>query len=277
MSKRQRLDQVVIERGLFPSRQIAQAAIIDGVVLVNGEKITKPGQNIDVLAKVELIPSFVPRRFVSRGGLKLERAISEFSLVVKDRVCLDIGASTGGFTDCLLQYGAKRIYAIDVGYGQLDWKLRNDARVVLKERQNIRNLSANELYGAACDEFATLAVVDVSFISLRLILPDCARLLSQDRAELICLIKPQFEAGKASVGKKGVVKSAQTHIEVIDQVIAKASQLSLFLLGLTYSPVTGPAGNLEFLVHLERNASAGNISVQDVVEKAHEDLIAGKQ
>jgi 23S rRNA (cytidine1920-2'-O)/16S rRNA (cytidine1409-2'-O)-methyltransferase len=274
---RQRLDVLVVERGLLPSRQAARAAIMEGFVLVNGEKVTKPGQNIDILARLELIPSFKTKKFVSRGGLKLEKAISEFHISVKDRICLDIGASTGGFTDCLLQHGAIKVYAVDVGYGQFDWRLRNDLRVVLKERQNVRHLTSEELYGKNNDQFASLAVVDLSFISLKLVLPDCHRLISKENAEMICLIKPQFEVGKGKVGKGGVVRSVKLQVEAIDQVLQAASALNLAVLGLTHSPVLGPAGNIEFLLYLKRDLADKKIIVQDIVEDARSHLLASRE
>jgi 23S rRNA (cytidine1920-2'-O)/16S rRNA (cytidine1409-2'-O)-methyltransferase len=274
---RQRLDVLVVEKGLLSSREVAQAAIMDGAILVDGKKVTKPGQQIDLLAKLELIPSYKPKRFVSRGGLKLEKALSEFSVQVKDRVCLDVGASSGGFTDCLLQQGARRVYAIDVGYGQFDWKLRNDERVVLKERQNVRYLKREDLYGSPQEEGASLAVVDVSFISLKLILPHCKRLLSEDSAEMICLIKPQFEVGRGSVGKGGVVKSKELHAMAIEQVIQAADDLDLAPLGLTYSPVVGPAGNFEFLLYLGVNHLDKCMSIEKVVGDAHANLLLPKK
>lgn len=275
---RQRLDVLVVERGLLSSREMAQAAIMDGAVLVDGEKVTKPGQNIDVLAKIELIPSFQSKKFVSRGGLKLEKAIGQFAVPIKDQICLDIGASTGGFTDCLLQYGAKKVYAVDVGYGQFDWRLRNDPRVLLKERQNIRYLSALELYGEGDNEFATLAAIDLSFISLKLVLPACYQLLSEKSREMICLIKPQFEVGKGLVGKGGVVRSAELQVNAIEQVIEAAAQLDLVASDLTYSPLLGPAGNMEFLLYLKTNCSDNKqIAVEKVVEIAHADLVVPKK
>lgn len=275
---RQRLDVLVVERGLLSSREIAQAAIMDGAVLVDGEKVTKPGQNIDVLAKVELIPSFQAKKYVSRGGLKLEKAISEFAVQVTNRICLDIGASTGGFTDCLLQHGAEKIYAIDVGYGQFDWKLRNDQRVALKERQNIRYLTAIELYGEGNNVFASLAAIDLSFISLKLVLPACHQLLSEENAEMICLVKPQFEVGKGQVGKGGVVRSAQLQVSAIEQVLESAKQLNFHAANLTYSPLLGPAGNIEFLLYLKKKVDDDEkIAIEKVVEAAHTDLVASKK
>jgi 23S rRNA (cytidine1920-2'-O)/16S rRNA (cytidine1409-2'-O)-methyltransferase len=272
------LDLLVLDRGLFSSRQAAVAAIMDGAVLVNGEKITKPGKNIDVFAQVELIPSFKEQQFVSRGGLKLNAAMSQFAIVVKDRICLDIGASTGGFTDCLLQHGAKKVYAVDVGYGQIDWRLRNDQRVIVKERQNARYLTRQILYGSD-DPVATLATIDVSFISLKVILPACCRLLEAGQTEIICLIKPQFEVGRNQVGKGGVVNSADAHVVVIKQLLEAIGKLDLAVCGLTHSPLVGPAGNLEFLIHLTDHAADIDtpISIEAVVERAHRELLAPKR
>lgn len=239
--KKARLDVLVVERGLIESRQVAQTAIMDGAVLVNGEKLTKPGMNVAIDAKIELIAAFCVPKYVSRGGLKLEKALAEFHLDVTDRVCLDIGASTGGFTDCLLQHGASRVYAVDVGYGQIDWKLRTDSRVVLFERVNARNMEPVELYKHD-DPHATLAVADVSFISLSKILPAAARLIQPNRSELICLIKPQFEVGREHIAKGGVVKSAQGHLLAINIAIAAAQEVHLVVQHLTFSPITGPRG-----------------------------------
>jgi len=268
--KNQRLDLIVVERGLFESRQAAQTAIMDGVILVDGVKVTKPGAGVSPDAKIETIPGFAVSRYVSRGGSKLEKALAEFNIDVKDRVCLDIGASTGGFTDCLLQHGALRVYAVDVGYGQLDWKLRQDQRVTVKERVNARHLTSADLY-AKGDEHANLAVVDVSFISLDKILPPLVSLLALD-FEVICLVKPQFEAGKEQVGKKGVVRSAAVHGEVIKRIVDFAAEHKLYPFGLAYSPLKGPAGNIEFLLYLRNKPAREEIDVDAVVNQAHADL-----
>lgn len=275
MLTRQRLDLLVLERGLFTSRQIAQTAIMTGCVLVDGKKLTKPGQTINATAKIELIPSYQVPRFVSRGGLKLEKALITFNIGVTGRICLDIGASTGGFTDCLLKNGASKVYAIDVGYGQFDWKLRCDPKVVLRERQNARHLTRQSLYELGA-EIASLATIDVSFISLKTILPSIIPLLDPARAELVCLVKPQFEVGRTAVGKGGVIKSKETHRKVIEQVIETAHQLNLAAIALTYSPVVGPAGNLEFLIQLMANRPDKMLCVADIVQQAHDDLKTSK-
>lgn len=253
---------------------------MSGYVLVNGEKVTKAGQNVACSAKVELIPSFKGERYVSRGGLKLEKALAVFGIVVRNRICLDIGCSTGGFTDCLLQHGAKHIYAVDVGYGQIDWKIRNDKRVTLLERQNARYLTREMIYGlhphTVAYEPATLAVIDVSFISLKKIWSACSALLDDMQTEIVSLIKPQFEAGRALVAKGGVVRSKVTHILVINQLIEAADALNLKVVGLTHSPMLGPAGNIEFLLHLKKRSATKFLSVEEAVEQAHRDLIESK-
>jgi 23S rRNA (cytidine1920-2'-O)/16S rRNA (cytidine1409-2'-O)-methyltransferase len=279
MAEWRRLDVLLMEREIFSSRKAALSAIMNGFVLVDGTKITKAGKNVSVLSKIELIPSFKPSRYVSRGGIKLEKALSEFAIDVSGQICLDIGASTGGFTDCLLQHKAKTVYAIDVGYGQFDWALRNDSRVVLKERQNVRYMTKEELYGLEIQP-AYLAVVDVSFISLTKVLSSIVALLDEEEFEMICLIKPQFEAGKNLVGKRGVVQSKDVHTEVIKLIIGFAAELNLVCLGLTYSPLVGPAGNIEFLLHLAKSSkkmeTASILDVRAVVDAAHHDLRQGK-
>jgi 23S rRNA (cytidine1920-2'-O)/16S rRNA (cytidine1409-2'-O)-methyltransferase len=275
MSKWQRLDLLTLERGLFTSRQKAVTAIMDGSVLVDGVKVTKPGKNISERSTVELIPSYSESQFVSRGGLKLAKALSAFSIDVKERICLDIGASTGGFTDCLLKAGALKVHAIDVGYGQLDWSLRSDARVFVKERCNARYLKAEEIYKAG-EEKATFAAIDVSFISLKLILPPCVELLFAQRSELVCLVKPQFEAGREQVGKKGVVHSEDVHCHVLESVIETAQEAGFKSINLAYSPLLGPAGNIEFLLHLANDDQIANLltlNVQEIVRSAHLELV----
>jgi 23S rRNA (cytidine1920-2'-O)/16S rRNA (cytidine1409-2'-O)-methyltransferase len=275
MVKRLRLDHFLIDKGMFASRESARAAIMDGSVLVNGQKVTKAGKGIDPLDKVELIPSFAVPKYVGKGGLKLERAFDVFDLKAVDCICLDIGASTGGFTDCLLQHGASKVYAIDVGYGQLDWKLRTDARVRVIERSNARYLKRSDLYGDSCD-LATLATIDVSFISLSIILPACLALLRDDCGQIVCLIKPQFEAGRKLVSKGGVVYSKGTQVMVINSVCETARKLNLGAIGLTHSPVIGRAGNIEFLLHLKINASDCIGPIPQIVEQAHKELL-GRQ
>src|SRR6185437_3127062 len=233
-----RLDVLIVECGLLPSRQAAQAAIMDGGVLVDGQKVTKPGTPIDVHAKLQLTADWQGRKYVSRGGFKLERALEHFAVDVAGCICLDIGASTGGFTDCLLQRGAIKVYAIDVGYGQIDWKLRTDSRVVLLERANIRHLTAAELYKQD-DPHAELCVIDVSFISLAKVLPKCLQLLRED-SRLITLVKPQFEDGRLAVGKGGVVRDPSVHAQVLQQFVEACSQLNLAVQQITYSPIKGP-------------------------------------
>jgi 23S rRNA (cytidine1920-2'-O)/16S rRNA (cytidine1409-2'-O)-methyltransferase len=272
LPKNQRLDARVLELGLFPSRQSAQSAIMDGGILVNGEKITKPGTPVSNAATIEVSPGYGAPRYVSRGGLKLEKALSEFSIDPSSRVCLDVGASTGGFTDCLLQHGAKLVYAVDVGYGQLDWKLRNDPRVLVKERINARSLTTQELYGEAHPaNKATLATIDVSFISVLKILPALKDLLDS-KGDVAGLLKPQFEAGKKLISKGGVVRSADTHIDVLRSILEQATSLGFNPQALTYSPVKGPAGNIEFLVHWTFEQPSQIINVPDLVQEAHEKL-----
>jgi 23S rRNA (cytidine1920-2'-O)/16S rRNA (cytidine1409-2'-O)-methyltransferase len=271
--KKMRLDLLVVERGLFATRQAAQTAIMDGVILVDGQKLTKPGMNISIESAIDLIPGYQPQKFVSRGGLKLEKALDTFSICAADRICVDIGASTGGFTHCLLTRKARKVYAVDVGYGQLDWSLRQDPRVVVKERVNARYLTAAELYGQSSDR-ANLLVADVSFISLTKILPSCKEILSPQGSDLVLLVKPQFEAGKDQVGKGGVVRSLEVRRQVIESVIDAARALSLFAAALTYSPIKGPAGNVEFLLHLKTEESPGQPDIAAVVAQAEDHLSA---
>lgn len=241
---KQRLDTLIVELELCSSRQLAQRLIQAGEVIVNQQVIDKPGTEVDTTAKIE-IKARSP--YVSRGGEKLAKALEVFAIPVAGRICLDGGISTGGFTDCLLQAGAKRVYGVDVGYGQVDWRLRNDPRVVLRERTNLRYLTADELYGE--DERADLAAVDVSFISLTKILPALSQLLKAPR-ELVLLVKPQFEVGRSRVGKKGVVRDPDTQAEAIFQVLQTAQHLEWGYKGLTWSPIQGPAGNIEYLLWL---------------------------
>ena len=252
---KQRLDVLLVELGLSSSRQQAQRLIQAGEVQVDNQLVDKAGTSVDVAAEIKVKQK---SRFVSRGGEKLVKALDSFSIPVKGRVCLDGGISTGGFTDCLLQAGAKLVYGIDVGYGQVDWRLRNDARVVLRERTNLRHLTPEDLYGVeegggrggdGEKEFPDLAVVDVSFISLSKILPALWQLLQPPR-EALLLVKPQFEVGKNKVGKKGVVRNPNDQADAIFQVLQTAIELGWFYKGLTWSPITGPAGNIEYLLWL---------------------------
>lgn len=265
MKHKQRLDLLMTERGLCDSRSRAQALIMSGAVFVDGQKCDKAGTPVADDAAVEVRGETCP--FVSRGGLKLEKALREFGVDPTGYVCSDSGASTGGFTDCLLQKGAKKVFAIDVGYGQLAWALRTDPRVVCMERTNIRYVTPEDL-GEPLD----LSVVDVSFISLRLVLPAVQKLL-KPTGQVLCLIKPQFEAGKDKVGKKGVVREKSTHVEVLEQFLGLADELGFTVRNLTFSPVKGPEGNIEFLGHLSMQpADVERPDVGALVDAAHETL-----
>lgn len=269
--EKQRLDILCVERGLFPSRREAQSAIMNGMVLVNGEKATKTGSLFSTADDITLKSSYSPRRFVSRGGLKLEKALADFAVDLNGRVCLDIGASTGGFTDCMLRSGADTVYAIDVGYGQLDWQLRNDPRVVVKERLNARYLEPGDLYGCdleTADRPADFAAVDCSFISLAKIVPVLTSVMKMDRLQAVCLVKPQFEAGREAV-RKGVVRDPGVHREVLQAVREACARCGLVLVAATYSPVKGPAGNIEFLVLLEtRGEPLVDAALKEIVDRA---------
>ncbi|MGI6151432.1 MAG: TlyA family RNA methyltransferase [Christensenellales bacterium] len=239
---RERLDAAMVARGLSTGREHAKRSVMSGVVYVNGQKASKASQMVTETDEITVRGGAQP--FVSRGGLKLQRAMEVFSIDVAGKICLDIGASTGGFTDCLLSCGAKKVYAIDVGYGQLDWKLRQDERVVVMERTNARNMEPSWF-----EEAAQFACMDVSFISIRLILPALLSCL-QEGAEVVALIKPQFEAGREKVGKKGVVRDPAVHKEVILSIVDFARNGGYSVLGLDHSPIKGPEGNVEFLLHL---------------------------
>ena len=263
--KKERLDLLLMEKGLCESRSKAQAIIMEGLVFVSGQRVDKPGTAVSPEADIEIRGNTCP--FVSRGGLKLEKALRFFGVEPEGYVCSDSGASTGGFTDCLLQKGAKKVFAIDVGYGQLAWSIRSDPRVVVMERTNIRNVTP-EMLGEPLD----LSVVDVSFISLKLVLPVIKTLL-KPTGQVLCLIKPQFEAGKEKVGKKGVVREPATHLEVLESFLDTARSLGFMVVNLTYSPVKGPEGNIEFLGHLTLGpAEPMQISPEDVVADAHTTL-----
>ena len=262
MKIKKRLDVLLTEQGYADSRSKAQAIIMAGQVYVDGQKADKPGISYEETVSIEVRGVTCP--YVSRGGLKLEKALRDFGVEPKDYVCSDSGASTGGFTDCLLQQGAKKVFAIDVGYGQLDWKIRSDERVVVMERTNIRYVTPEDL-GEPLD----LSVIDVSFISLKIVLPTIKALL-KPTGQVLCLIKPQFEAGKEKVGKKGVVRDPQTHQEVLDMFVELADSLGFTILGLTFSPVKGPEGNIEFLGHLTLDDKPGiRPDTADVVRQAH--------
>lgn len=271
--KGKRLDVLLEEGGYFPSRQTAQTAIMDGAVLVNGVKVTKPGQHIKDGAKIEITSQALKPRYVSRGGFKLEKALQCFQVDVKDRTCLDVGASTGGFTDCLLQHGASFVFAVDVGYGQLAWSLRSDPRVKVFERWNARSLDPEKLIAGTDRALPSLAVIDVSFISVEKILPALINCLnSSEETLIIALVKPQFEAGKDEVGKGGVVRSSKTHTQVLRKVIDAASQLGLQPMNLSYSPIKGPEGNIEFLLALKK--AGGSIQALEETERLIESTVA---
>ena len=265
MKIKNRLDVLLVEQGYADSRTKAQATIMSGQVYVAGQKADKPGISYEETVEIEVRGATCP--YVSRGGLKLEKALKEFGVNPTGYVCSDSGASTGGFTDCLLQKGAKKVFAIDVGYGQLDWKIRSDPRVVVMERTNVRHVIPEQL-GEPLD----LSVVDVSFISLKIVLPVIKSFLKAD-GQVLCLIKPQFEAGREKVGKKGVVRDPQTHKEVLDQFVLLAKELDFQIMGLTFSPVKGPEGNIEFLAHLTLESKVGiEPNTEEIVQQAHDTL-----
>ena len=265
MKIKKRLDVLLTERALADSRTKAQAIIMSGQVYVEGQKADKPGVSYEESVQIEVRTAACP--YVSRGGLKLEKALRDFGVKPEGYVCSDSGASTGGFTDCLLQQGAKKVFAIDVGYGQLDWKIRSDPRVVVMERTNVRYVTPEQL-GEPLD----LSVVDVSFISLKIVLPVIKTFL-KPTGQVLCLIKPQFEAGKEKVGKKGVVRDPAIHKEVLDAFVELANQQQFTILGLTFSPVKGPEGNIEFLAHLTLEDKEGiQPDTAAVVRDAHETL-----
>ena len=264
---KERLDVLLVQRGLAPSREKAKAMIMEGNVYVNNQKEDKAGANFDVEVPIEVRGNTLA--YVSRGGLKLEKAVHHFALDLTGLVCMDIGASTGGFTDCMLQNGAAKVFAVDVGYGQFAWKLRQDPRVVCMEKTNIRYVTPEDI-GEPLD----FASVDVSFISLTKVLGP-ARALLADNGEMVCLIKPQFEAGREKVGKKGVVREKSVHEEVIEKVIEFALETGFEVINLEYSPIKGPEGNIEYLVYLrkcEEGKIEKSVDIHAVVEAAHGDL-----
>ena len=267
MKNKKRLDVLLVEQMYAETRSKAQAIIMAGLVYVNGQKADKAGMSFDAdTAVIEVRGQACP--YVSRGGLKLEKALRDFGVDPTGFVCSDSGCSTGGFTDCLLQQGASKVYAIDVGYGELNWKIRNDPRVVVMERTNIRYVTPEDI-GEPLD----LSVIDVSFISLRIVLPAIKNLLKENQGQVLCLIKPQFEAGRENVGKNGVIREPAVHKEVLDNFVALAKELGFTILGLTFSPVKGPAGNIEFLGHLTLKDAVGiEPDSAGVVAQAHKTL-----
>ena len=271
MSEKKRLDCLVYELGLTESRERAKTMIMMGHVYVDNQKADKPGTMIPEDAKVEVRGVVMP--YVSRGGMKLAKAIRCFEIDLLGKTCMDIGASTGGFTDCMLQNGAAKVYAIDVGYGQLAWKLRNEERVVNLERTNARYLTQEQV-----PELVDFASVDVSFISLTLILPTARNFLVDD-GEMVCLIKPQFEAGKEQVGKKGVVRDKAVHTEVIETVVAFALEHGFSVKNLSFSPLKGPEGNIEYLMYLQKSEHPerlGEWDIPSLVEESHQALNGGE-
>ena len=255
---KERLDVLLVEQGFAASREKAKAIIMSGNVFVNGQREDKAGTTFDpVKSTIEVKGHTL--KYVSRGGLKLEKAMAQFAITLEDKVCMDIGASTGGFTDCMLQNGATKVYSVDVGHGQLAWSLRNDERVVCMEKTNFRYLTREDI-----QDDLDFASVDVSFISLsKILLP--ARKILKDHGQMVCLIKPQFEAGKDKVGKKGVVREQSVHQEVIEKIYTLADILGFQVLGLEYSPIKGPEGNIEYLIHIEKNPEK-NEEVADYTE-----------
>ena len=267
--KKERLDVLLVELGEFESREKAKRNIMAGLVFVDGQRVDKAGTKVkrdsDIIVKGKALP------YVSRGGLKLEKAIKEYGADVSGKVCMDIGASTGGFTDCMLQNGAVKVYSVDVGYGQLDWKLRNDERVVNMERTNIRHVTPDEV-----DEKIDFVSIDVSFISLKLVLPVAYNLMA-DQSEIVFLIKPQFEAGKEEAKKeKGVIKNPKVHQAVLEQIVTFAVNQGFKIKALTFSPITGPAGNIEFLCHAVKGKLEDELSLEGlaetIVDRAHNRL-----
>ena len=264
MNNKIRLDARIYELGLTESREKAKAFIMAGQVYVNGMKATKPGLNVTEKDSIEVRGS---NEFVSRGGHKLKKAMNVFPISLENKICMDVGASTGGFTDCMLQNGATKVYSVDVGYGQLAWKLRSDPRVVNLERTNIRYITEEQV-----PDKIDFTSVDVSFISLCLVLPAIYPMLSDD-GECVCLIKPQFEAGREKVGKKGVVRDTSVHTEVIQKIYDFAIEKGFFVAGLDFSPIKGPEGNIEYLIYLKKNASENiEVNIDSVVEASHSEL-----
>ena len=259
---KERLDVLLVNMGMAPSREQARALIMEGKVYVNGGKEDKPGMRFDMYSSIEVRGDKLP--FVSRGGLKLQKAVEIWNLDFTGMTCMDVGASTGGFTDCMLKHGAEKVYAVDVGYGQLHWNLRNDPRVVNMEKTNIRYLTPEELNDAV--DFVS---VDVSFISLTKVLPVLLAMMKQ-KARAVTLIKPQFEAGREKVGKKGVVREAETHIEVCEAMTSFAREQGFTVLGLDYSPVRGPEGNIEYLMYLKKGSGENAVlDIQKLVSESH--------
>lgn len=263
-SKKERLDVLLVDKGICTSRERAKTNIMAGLIFVDGQRVDKAGEKVSVDA--DIIFKGEELKYVSRGGLKLEKAMNTFGIDLTNKVCMDIGASTGGFTDCMLQNHASKVFSVDVGYGQFAWKLRTDERVVCMERTNIRYVTLDDT-----KELCNFASIDVSFISLTKVIPAAINLLDE-HGEIMALIKPQFEAGKDKVGKKGVVREASTHKEVIEKVVNFAKENKLDILGLDYSPIKGPEGNIEYLIYLKKTNKEINFDatkIDDVVNASH--------
>lgn len=270
MQNKERLDKYLTDLGYFETKSKAASAILAGNVKINDEYITKAGFQINLNKEYDIQVKSMP--YVSRGGFKLKKAIDTFKPQIENRICFDAGASTGGFTDCLLQNGAKFVYAVDVGYGQLDWKIRSDSRVKTIEKTNLKICDIPDIY-AENEPLADLLVSDLSFISLTKVLDNLKKLLAPEFHEMICLIKPQFEAGKDKVEKGGVVRDSKTHIEVIDNVINYAKNLNYSIKGLTYSSIKGPAGNIEYLVWFTTENIDNKYDIKEIVANAFENLV----
>lgn len=271
--EKERLDVLLVQQGLANSRELAKAYIMAGNVYVDGQKEDKAGTKVAVTAKLEVKGN--QRKYVSRGGYKLEKAMDVFGIRLNGKICLDIGASTGGFTDCMLQNGASKVYAIDVGYGQFAWKLRNDERVVCLEKTNVRYVTHEQV-----PDEGDFASIDVSFISLTKVLPAVLGVLGE-KGQLVCLIKPQFEAGREKVGKKGVVRDSSVHREVIEMIVEYVRTQSLGILGLDFSPIKGPEGNIEYLIYLDKSRSGMHedevqARVDTVVAQSHK-ILSGEK
>ena len=258
---KQRLDIYLTENGYAESREKAKSIIMEGIVYINNQKADKAGDMVAETDNVEVRGNTL--RYVSRGGLKLEKAMTDFNLNLDGKVCMDVGASTGGFTDCMLQNGAAKVYCVDVGYGQLAWKLRQDERVRNMERTNIRYVTENDI-----EEKLDFASIDVAFISLKLVLPVVYNLLKDD-GEVVALIKPQFEAGREKVGKKGVVRDKNVHIEVIENVLGFTREFGFKVSEVTFSPIKGPEGNIEYLMHISKQGEDNEIKITEIVENSH--------
>ena len=270
---KERLDVLLVKRGLAPSREKAKAIIMSGIVFVDNEREDKAGTTFDEKVNIEVRGKTL--KYVSRGGLKLEKAMDVFGVKIEGKTCMDVGASTGGFTDCMLQNGAVKVYSVDVGHGQLAWKLVQDDRVICMDRTNIRYVTPDQI-----DDVLDFASIDVSFISLTKVLLPVKNLLKEN-GQIVCLIKPQFEAGREKVGKKGVVRDPKVHEEVISRIVRHADEVSFEVLDLSYSPIRGPEGNIEYLIHLRKNPertvypdilAVFEKKIKEIVEEAHQEL-----